>query len=309
MKWYYDFKDETSHIFMASQRVIENFPPPLNHKGLTYLSKFDARREDSAKNYICYLLPFWLKELSPLKKEDYVALSVGNVFAMLYFFIQDDIMDSKTNLDRDQIPLANLLHMHFLEIYRNYFPSTSPFWIYFHQYIREWADGVSNESQEDYFHTNLAMMASKAAPLKLSSTGALLLSGKSDLVSPLSDMINHVLITLQMADDWIDWQEDYNDNNYNGLISMIKAENNTGEPITIGHIKNAIFIHDVMKRYTEIAIRNHTYIQQLNLNLPYLLSFHETLVNDLIKDAELIENDKILQTHGGLHYFLSKNIK
>ncbi|WP_438347230.1 hypothetical protein ACP8HI_16155 [Paenibacillus sp. FA6] len=309
MKWYKDFENDIAHIFMTSQRVIENFPPPLNHKGLTYLSKFDARQEDSAKNYICYLLPFWLKEMTHLKKEDCVALSVGNVFAMLYYFIQDDIMDSKDNLDRDQIPLANLLHMHFQEIYRSLFTSTSPFWTYFQQYIIDWSDSVSNEIQQDYFHTDLAMMANKAAPLKLSSTGALLLSGQPDLVSPISDMINHVLITLQMADDWIDWQEDYKENNYNGLLSMIKAENDTGEPITIGYIKNAIFVHGVMKRYTEIAIRNHAYIQQLDLMLPYLLSFHETLVNDLIKDAELIEDEKILQINGGLHYWLSKNIK
>jgi len=308
MQWYKDFENEIAQVFIESQRIIATFPPPLNTKGLSYLNTFDAHQEESSKNYICYLLPFWLKELIPLKEEDYVKLSVGNVFAMLYFFIQDDIMDSKSTLDRDQIPLANLLHMQFLEIYRSYFPSNSPFWAYFHQYIIEWTDSVSNEHQQDYFHTNIIMTARKASPLKLSSTGALVLSGQPDLIPILSDFIDHVLITLQMSDDWIDWQDDWQDGSYNGLLSMIQAENGHEGALSLDHIKNAIFVRGVMKRYTEIASANHTYIQKLTLKIPYLASFHETLVEHLIKDANLIEEDKLLQEKGGLYYWLSKNM-
>lgn len=309
MQWYNDFENEITQVFMESQRIVATFPPPLSEKRLLYLKKFDARQEDSSKNYICYLLPFWLKELTPLKEEDYIQLSVGNVFAMLYFFIQDDIMDSTTTIDRDQIPLANLLQLHFFEIYRSYFPSDSPFWAYFHQYIIEWTDSVSNENTQDYFQTNLIMMARKASPLKLSSTGALILSGQAHLISMLSDFIDHVLITLQMADDWIDWEEDWEEGNYNGLLSMIKAENNREEPLSVDQIKNAIYVKSVMKRYTEIAIANLTYIQQLQLDVPHLASFHTTLVDHLNKDANLIEEDRLLQTKGGLSYWLSKNMK
>ncbi|OAB48196.1 hypothetical protein [Paenibacillus antarcticus] len=308
MQWYKDFANQITQVFNESQRVIATFPSPHNIKGLAYLSTFDAQEEESSKNYICYLLPFWLKELIPLKEEDYVKLSVGNVFAMLYFFIQDDIMDSKSTLDRDQIPLANLFHMQFLEIYRSYFPSDSPFWDYFHQYIIEWTDSVSNEHQQDYFQTNLVMTARKASPLKLSSTGALVLSGQSELIPSLSDFIDHVLITLQMSDDWIDWQDDWADGSYNGLLSMIQAENGREGALSLDHIKNAIYVRGIMKRYTEIASANHTYIQKLTLNIPYLASFHETLVEHLIKDANLIEKDKLLQEKGGLHYWLSKNM-
>lgn len=308
MQWYTDFEKEIAQVFNESHRIISTFPPPLNHKGLSYLNKFDARHEDSSKNYICYLLPFWLKELTQLPKEDYVHLSVGNVFAMLYFFIQDDIMDSKTKLDRDQIPLANLLQLHFLEIYISYFPSDSPFWVYFHQYITEWADSVSNEDQQDYFQTNILWIARKASPLKLSSTGALILSGQLDLILIVSDFIDHVLTTLQMADDWVDWNEDWEEGNYNGLLSMIRAENNQGEPLSVEKIKNAIFVRGVMKRFSDIALRNHTYIQQLAFDIPYLTSFHETLVNHLTQDSDTIEENRLLREKGGLAYWLSKNI-
>ncbi|OAB45959.1 hypothetical protein [Paenibacillus glacialis] len=308
MPWYKDFEKELAQVFMESQRIVATFPPPLNHKGLSYLNKFDIHQEDSSKNYICYLLPFWLKEITHLKDADCVKLSVGNVFAMLYFFIQDDIMDNKTTLDRDQIPLANLLHMQFLEIYRSYFPSDSLFWAYFHQYIIEWTDSVSNEHQQDYFRTNIIMTARKASPLKLSSTGALVLSGQSELISTLTNFIDHVLITLQMADDWIDWMDDWEEGNYNGLLSMINEESHRDEPLTLDLIKNAIFVRGVMKRYTDIASANHTYIQTLELNLPYLISFHKTLIDHLIKDANQIEEDKLLQEKGGLYYWLSKNM-
>ncbi|AOZ92033.1 hypothetical protein [Paenibacillus crassostreae] len=309
MQWYKDFEKDIAQVFIETQQIVEKFPPPLNHKGLAYLSKFDIRQDDSTKNYICYLLPFWCNDISQLKKDTIVRLSVGNVLAMLYFFIQDDLMDSQDSLDRDQVPLANLLYIHFFEIYLAYFPFDSPFWAYFHQYIVEWTDGVANEPHEDYFQTDLIKIARKAAPLKLSSTAVLLLSNQSNLVFTASDMIDHVLVTLQMADDWNDWEDDYTENNYNGLISLIRFKHDQSDIISIEEIKRAIFVQDIMQYYTKFAISNHTYIEQLNLNLPYLLSFHHTLVNHLKRDAESINEKKRLQASGGLNYWLSKNIK
>ena len=80
-----------------------------------------------------------MKDISELPPESMNKLSLANVFVMLYYFIQDDIMDSAKGEHKDKLPLANLFHMQFLSIYRELFPSSSPFWSYYETYITEWS--------------------------------------------------------------------------------------------------------------------------------------------------------------------------
>ncbi|AJS57385.1 class 1 isoprenoid biosynthesis enzyme [Paenibacillus sp. IHBB 10380] len=309
MEWLKEFDNEISQVFVEAQEIISQFPPSLDHKGLSYLNKFNIHSEDSTKNYICYLLPFWMKETSTLSNEDYRKLSLGNVFAMLYFFIQDDLMDEPSNSDRSQLILSNLFYLHFLDIYRSYFASDSPFWTYFNQYIREWSDGLTNENHKDYFQSDPSMIAKKSAPLKLSSTGILLLSGQNDLIPTVSDLVERVLITLQMSDDWVDWQEDLADGNYNSLLSMIKKEHYPHQILTVDSVKTSIYVRSIMKNYVDIATANHQYLLSRDIQLTHLLSFHEMLVNDLSQDAQEIEESRILQQQGGLHYWLLENTR
>ncbi|MGF7047048.1 hypothetical protein J2T13_001550 [Paenibacillus sp. DS2015] len=308
MDWLEEFDNELSQVFVEAQAMVALFPPPLDQKGLSYLNKFNVHSEDSSKNYICYLLPFWMKEISTLPEEDYRKLSLGNVFAMLYFFIQDDLMDEPSR-DRSQLILSNLFYLHFLDIYRSYFPSNSPFWTYFNQYIREWSDSLTNENHLDYFQSNPSMIAKKSGPLKLSSTGILLLSGQEELIPPVSDLIDRVLITLQMSDDWMDWHEDLADANYNSLLSMIKNEHYPSQILTVENVKISIYVRSIMNRYVDIAAANHQYILSLGIPLKHLLSFHETIIHDLSRDAQEIEHLRVSQQHGGLHYWLIENTK
>jgi hypothetical protein len=207
----------------------------MSNAGIAYLKKFSVLEEDSTKNYICYLLPFWVKELTGITNEEARKLSLANVFIMLYFFIQDDLMDTAPVEWKQQLALGNLFYLEFLEIYRDEFPSDSPFWLYFRTYITEWADSVTNENDQDYFKHQPTRVATKASPLKLASTGALLLSNKADTIDIVTDFIDHVLVTLQMVDDWVDWQDDLEEGSYNCLLSMIKLElqREHEQPVTI----------------------------------------------------------------------------
>ena len=42
-------------------------------------------------------------------------------------------------------------------------------------------------------------------------TAALLLSDQAGLIPRTNDVMNHVLLTLQMMDDWTDWKQDLAD--------------------------------------------------------------------------------------------------
>ncbi|GIO98782.1 hypothetical protein J14TS5_38680 [Paenibacillus lautus] len=312
MNWFKPFEDDLAAAFSACEARLSELPAPLNEIGLSYLRKFDVFEQDSSKNYICYLLPFWMKELTSLPADVYRHLSAANIIGMLYYFIQDDIMDSpydsQSPIDpKHHLALANLLYYEFLTSYQPYFPANSDFWSYFKNYTHEWSEGVLHETRDDYFKHNRAMIAKKAAPVKLGSTAALLLSDQASLIPRTNDVMNQVLLTLQMMDDWTDWKQDLADGSYNCLLSLIKSE--LGRPhganLTLPEVQEAIYINNMMKPYADIAAATHTHLLSIDIDAPHLISFHQTMVDELQTEANHIENSKETLSYGGLNYYLS----
>lgn len=312
MNWFKPFEDDLAAAFSACEARLGELPAPLNEIGLSYLKKFDVFEQDSSKNYICYLLPFWMKELTALPGDVYRRLSTANIIGMLYYFIQDDIMDSphdsQSPIDpKHHLALANLLYYEFLTSYQPYFPAESSFWSYLKTYTREWSEGVMHETGDDYFKDNPILVAKKAAPVKLGSTAALLLSDQADLIPRTNDAMNHVLLTLQMMDDWTDWKQDLADGSYNCLLSLIKSEQGmpSGAPLTLSEVQEALYIHNILKPYAEIAAATHAHLLTIEIDAPHLMSFHQTIVDELHVEAENIENSKKTLSFGGLNYYLS----
>lgn len=309
MDWLYDYEEELRLVFQESRRIISEFPEPLNSQGLTYLEHFNVFNAESHKNYICYLLPFWLQKGYGLTTEDTRKMSMGNIFFMLYFFIQDDLMDSNHSIASERLPLANLLYIEFLNTYRSLFPHDSSFWSSFNRYITQWADSVSNERNGDYFLNDRIKIAYKASPLKASSTAALLLSGNDSLVPDSEEMIDQVLLTLQMLDDYEDWEEDLAEGSYNCLLSLTRCQlpNNT-DKFTLTEVKHFIFTANGLDTYVEVALDNHVKLETYFLEIPHLIAFHHMLVNNLQQISAAIQTEKQILQDGGLSYWLSKNM-
>lgn len=312
MNWFQPFEKDLVKVFAECGEIISGFPPPLNQTGLMYMQKFDVFEQGSAKNYICYLLPFWMQDLTSLPPNIYRKLSVANIFGMLYFFIQDDIMDTPAEraspgMWKKQLALANLLYGQFSRIYQELFPSGSPFWTYLRDYVRDWTEGVVHESEHDDFRSHPLGIAKKAAPVKLGSTAALLLSGKSDLIPHVSRLMDYVLLTLQMMDDWADWEQDLQDGSYNCLLSLIKAERDKPRDYRLQRIEveQSVFLGDTLNRYAVIAAESHESLRNLPIYAPHVISFHETLLKELQTEAAEIHNGRQTLQHGGLHYYLS----
>ncbi|WP_127589592.1 class 1 isoprenoid biosynthesis enzyme [Paenibacillus lautus] len=312
MNWFKPFEDDLAAAFSVCEARLSELPAPLNEIGLSYLRKFDVFEQDSSKNYICYLLPFWMKELTALPADVYRHLSAANIIGMLYYFIQDDIMDSphdsQSPIDpKHHLALANLLYYEFLTSYQPYFSANSDFWSYFKNYTHEWSEGVLHETRDDYFKHNRAMIAKKAAPVKLGSTAALLLSDQAGLIPRTNDVMNHVLLTLQMMDDWTDWKQDLADGSYNCLLSLIKSE--LGRPreanLTLPEVQEAIYVNNMLKPYADIAAATHAHLLSVDIDAPHLISFHQTMVDELQAEANHIENSKETLSFGGLNYYLS----
>lgn len=309
MDWLHDYEDELRLVFLDCSSIISEFPEALQAQGLSYLEQFNVFGAGNHKNYICYLLPFWFRDKYGLTREDTRQMSVGNIFAMLYFFIQDDLMDSSESTPAEMLPLANLFYVRFMDHYRPLFPADSPFWPCFNRYITEWADSVAGETGGDYYQNNVIKIAHKASPLKLSSTAILLHTGHAAHMKEAEDMIHIVLLTLQMVDDYEDWEQDLTEGSYNCLLSLVRRHLGPDmDDLTKSQVKDYIFTTGGLAAYAEAALANHRNLEAYTLNIPHLISFHQVLVKNLQHIAAAIEAEKQLLQGGGLSYWLSKNM-
>lgn len=304
MEWLHSYDKELQDVFAEARRRIAAFPEPLNTKGLAYLEQFNVFQTNSHKNYICYLLPFWFREGYGLSSRDTSQMAVGNVLIMLYFFLQDDLMDSSSASAYETLPLANLFYLQFLQIYMDLFAAEPMFWSSFGRYVTEWAVSVSRENRTDYFLTDQTAIARKASPLKLSSTAALLLSGQVDKAAEAEGMLDTVLLTLQLLDDYEDWEEDLMEGSYNTLLAMVRSER--GSMPTSAEVREFIFTSGGIQRYTALAQSNQSKLATSSLNLPHLVAFHQALVSSLLQISAAIEEEKLRLKGGGLFYWLSK---
>ncbi|SEU00570.1 hypothetical protein [Paenibacillus sp. NFR01] len=306
MEWLDTYESELHVVFNEGKRILADFPPPLNRYGMSYLERFDVFATGSRKNYICYLLPFWLRDEFSLDPETARRMALGNVLCMLYFFLQDDAMDSGT-VAVWQLPLANLLYAEFLNLYRPLFPAHSPFWAYCNRYLREWADSVTNEAEGDYFFKDRRRIAHKASPLKLSGAAAMLLSGNNGLIEPLGQALDETLIALQMLDDYEDWEADWHEGGYNCLLSLAAhSGQRSGSLLTQEYIRSYIYTFGGLSVYADIAVARYREQQETGQQFGRLSAFHRELVGNLRGIADAVEAEKNLLSRGGLEYYLAK---
>ncbi|MFD0588906.1 hypothetical protein ACFQZE_12965 [Paenibacillus sp. GCM10027627] len=309
MNWFDCFKKPLAAAFLDAKHEIAGFPSPLNSIGLSYADKFDPLAPGGGKDYICVLLPYWMKEAVQLTDRQCRSLVLANIYGMLYFFIQDDAMDDGRSVSKEQLALANLLHLKMLSALRELFPSESPFWPYFESYVATWADSVVNENKLDYFNTNRMMTAGKAAPVKIASTGACLLAGRKERISAYENAVDIALMTLQMLDDWSDWKEDLENGSYNGLLAMIAKERSetAGIPIAISDLKKpdvetSLFVLGIMDRYAAIAHRSHQTLLELPFLSSHLADYHSYMAGSIADMAQNIRLNKQKRLGGGINF-------
>lgn len=309
MKWYDDYKDRLKPVYDEAERIIGKFPAPLNKVGLAYADKFHPVKDNGGKDYICTLLPYWMKDAAGINDEDCDQFALINVFLMLYFFIQDDVMDEGPASDvKEKLALGNLLFMEMLRMLQRIFPSHSPFWGYFNRYVTEWADCVVNESNHDPFMTNPVSIAYKASPIKLASTGTLLLGGKFESISKVEKAVDIALMSLQLADDWVDWKKDLQEGSYNSLLAMIAAEQPSDAPITEDIVQTFVYVRCCLSAYADIARKHHDRLLDLHTNIDHLINFNSYIVDRLTQTAKSIESNRDLMKKGGLNYYFAKQV-
>lgn len=311
MIWLSKYEEELELVFDQAAQILSTLPPSFNNQALDYLDKFHALKQKRSKNYICYLLPYWLKNYFNVDTIITRDFAVANIFGMLYYHLIDEIMDQPMQPSKHQLPLADLIYLEFHNIYSKYFPFHSPFWSYSKQYIVEWAEAVTEENEHDYFQTDPILLAHKASPLKVAIVGSLFITQCKDnaLIFQLEDAVDLVLVTLQMLDDYEDWEKDLQEGSYNCLLSMIQTK--LSIPLnrrpSIEEVKHALYVQDILVEYAETATRHHKQITTIQQYVPDLILFHKFLYENLIEAGSQIAKDRLLLQSGGLSYLIAKN--
>lgn len=310
MKWFTNYEKDLELAFNQAEEILSAIPEEFRNQALNYLDRFHALKRPGSQNYICYLLPFWLQEAAGTRTEDSKRLTVAMIFVMMYYHLIDEVMDEpETKDNKRKLPLANLIQLEFWRIYATDYPPSSPFWSYYRKYMTEWAEVVASENESDFFQENPVRIAHKAAPVKLTVVGALLLTGREERIADFETAVDTVLMTLQMLDDWEDWEKDLQEGSYNSLISAIQQELQIppARRPTPEEIKHALYVRDILLTYAIQTDHNTAILAQTAEGLPHLQAFHDYLKQSLKDGAESLQKERNLLTQGGLAYWLTKN--
>lgn len=310
MNWLNPYEQELSLAFTEAESILADFPDPFRKHALNYLDKFHALKEDRSKNYICYLLPFWLQAKAGILPEVSRRFAVANIFGMMYYHLVDACMDEPEKVMPHQLPLAELIHLEFIKLYSGCFSGNPLFWTYYKKYASQWARAVSSETTSDFYYEDPISMGHKAAQVKLAIAGIMSLADLEAEIPRLEQAVDHVLVTLQLLDDWKDWEKDLSEGSYNALVSIVQTElqipnNRRPEP---EEIKHAITMQGTLSRLAEHAHRNHEKLSDIRDLAPGLYEFHDFLRSNLEEGAREIEAKVALLQGGGLGYWLSKNM-
>ncbi|GIQ70217.1 hypothetical protein [Xylanibacillus composti] len=305
--WLDPYMEELAGIFTALEKAIAEFPSPLNEIGWQYAKQFHPLVPNSKKNYICYLLPFWLQSWSGISTSECRRLALADVWVMLHFFLLDDNMDENPADKKARLALANLFALAYMQEYRQLFHSESTFWSKMEEYVANWAEAVAQEDDADFFVSAPLKTAWKAAPVKLAAAGAFLLGQREEQLACAEQAIDLVLVTLQMSDDWLDWQEDLATGSYNGLLSLVRHRLGWPPEEVLSESTCRAALYD-LKLYEEFADKTNEQEKQLQMlqpESPELIAFHQYLLEGFSSSSSTISEEVRLLSLGGFYHWLS----
>ncbi|MCQ4086622.1 hypothetical protein [Saccharibacillus sp. JS10] len=304
MEFSIELQKEMQRAFRMCRDVVRQFPPPFAESGVHYLNRFDPEHGNSSTNYICCLLPYWLRVAAKASIETCREIAEANIFGMLHFHLQDALIDQVSQKDRTSVILSQLFHAEMNVRYAALFPSASHFRQALLSCTSQWASGLAAEQRNDSFFERPQDLADRSAPLLLCPL--VLFAEDPFLQKQAIHDVGEVLITLQMADDWADYKQDLQDGSYNCLVSLYRKEYAQDPKISVfpSDIDQAVYAKGMLSRYAQFSTERQLRLQQAQPYFPDLLDFHKALAGDLAKIAEQIEREKQKLALGGLHYWL-----
>lgn len=310
------YQVEIERMFAEAAEEMNGLPVGLREAGQALLERAHPLRNGGGTNVISYLLPYWFGEWTARPAGVIRDLAVGHIYAMLHFFLLDDAMDGdggRRGKGGLRVPLAlgQLLYGLFQDRYRRHFPQESLLWTAYRGYLAQWAATVSTEQLRPIDPADPAVLAGKAAPVKLGAAGMLLHAGRPEDVAEAEHAVDLALAVLQLSDDWADWREDLTGQEANGNAFLSIARETLrmqgSRPLEEPEVKRAIYSLGAADR---LAVQAEDYAERL-MRMPdlpaRLVLFAQSIARDLREEANKIEDAvEALAQGGGFENFFSK---
>lgn len=312
----HDFDQDLRWVFDACEHQIKTYSATFQEPAFQYLNGYNVFREGFQKNYICYLLPFWLGRAWAVERDICRKISLASLYKYFYFLIQDAVMDTLPGeYKADLLPLGNLFYLDFIGIYRDLLPDEPYFWQSMMKYVRQWAYSTLWEREEHWTRrrlvteADLVTVAHKAAPLKIINAAMGMISGKREAIEPLDEMVDNVVITFQLLDDWADWREDFRCGNCTYLLSRVIQYHHLNDFSELNEtlIRKTLYYSNILPEMFELAKQKHAWMaQKTETSIPYLMVFHENLLHIFSQRLERLQNRKKAMMAGGFGQWLEK---
>jgi len=308
------YRDEIAFIFAEASREIAVFPAGLSEIGQALLARSNPLHNGGGTNTISYLLPYWAGDQLGCPTERSRELAVGNIYAMLHFFLLDDVMDGgrgRVQADiRVVLALSQLLEGLFRQRYAACFQQDSQLWAHFQNYLQEWASAVYMEPKAPINPYDSRKLAGKAAPVKICATGQLILAGQPERIAEMEEAVDLALAILQLSDDMADWQEDLPiSSNPNAFLTHVRETLALPSDHALDEqtVKRAIYHHQAVDRLADLAEAYGERLQRISCAPRHLIDFQSAIAQEIRNEALAIEEStRRLATRGGLDYFLSQ---
>jgi hypothetical protein len=170
-------------------------------------------------------LPWWLAASLGLAEADWRALTVCNLLGLGYVRIQDRLAEGAGISGAGDAILAAACYELALAELARLFPATPDFWQYRHLFMAQWLRALSvdhapiNRPFDTWQEQDLAWLAWRGAPLKISAVGACLLADRGALIPALTEALDQLLISQVLLDHVDDWREDLSARRFNAFVA------------------------------------------------------------------------------------------
>ncbi len=305
-------REELMLIFSQASEELAELPAGLRERGQELLALSDPLRNGGRVNRISYMLPYWMRDQTHSPIELCRDLAVGNIFAMLRYFLLDDAMDGQERGAggiRATLALGQLLEELFRRRYQLHFPHESMLWSCYRRYVGEWASAVHTEMEQPISPNDPGLLARKAAPVKIGASGMLLLAGMPERIPDAEQAVDLALAALQLSDDWDDWQDDLPAPNGNAFLSIVRnrLQLPSGQALDEHAVRTAIYHHEAVGELADSAESYAERLRQIPHRPDPLAAFADAIATGIREEARKIEQSQVrLAAAGGFSYLLSK---
>ncbi|OXM14468.1 hypothetical protein [Paenibacillus herberti] len=317
MKWsLVDAKREAGVIFAEARDGTAQCPEPLRDMLQKLIDRCDPSVREGGSNYMTYLLPIWVGEEAGIPASLSRDFAVGSVYMMLHYFLLDDVMDGE-EMDfgpKASLAAGQLLHTMFVERYGRHFNGSAGLWNYYYSYTEQWSTAVSQEGIRQAEPRNAIGLALKSAPVKIGAAAAWLAAGKPERIPVAEQAVELALASLQLADDWADWQEDLTagEERSNAFLTLARRALDLPEEqqLTEKLVRRAIFHYDALDKLTVLIHDHRCSLSGLGEAPPGLVGFQQAVLEGVEADVQSIrQTASNLAAQGGFSHFVSNSLK